>query len=682
MFHNKRTVSLAVQKLGDLYFDGLVQKYDLKPTIGQFLKFVENHKDLSDEDKKVLAFNQLQSFAKEAIKPMVKHKWPSLKKYLFDQFRCQLTLLEKIELRRYLHQEETESAQEFHDRCIKGQFMLCDDREDLVFERDILINFISGLREDIYNRVIQLDNISSSLQMCLKKVIEIEEKEAGINDIISNEVKYEEIKVEAKYETNDPLINENEYDISNGFLYDHNIDETYNDSKIIEIKQEKIESPRENIEDINDEEMLNSDDNDGDSDFEPTTEELNQLKRSNTKTVSKEYPCSFCSKTLSSERLLSKHLLLKHDQKDHYSKKLKRCDLCDGKIVKSFYEHFRYVHPEQFKIKYANYSACEFCTKKKQITMKPVHLAMHKQLKHPQIDPNNPKNKLCQICGKSFNKKDPLRRHVVSEHFNQKLPKCDVCQRLFSEESKLRKHWKEGICKRDPIPCDFCGKTFLNKSKLKWHRNKQHGLGWKKEDSKVICPICAKMIQSNAHLKSHMDGVHGDKNIYCDQCGRAFTSEQRMLSHRNTHLEKTIKCTVEGCKSMFSANSLLKSHIRSCHNERVVLKRKERNHKCNECSMAFHMPAQLKSHKAAVHGGEKPFKCQHCDYEAAYRARMNHHINSVHKNVMFECIVPGCGKQMNEKGNMDKHMKTAHGIPLPSERKPEKKKIFIDEKNK
>ena len=96
--------------------------------------------------------------------------------------------------------------------------------------------------------------------------------------------------------------------------------------------------------------------------------------------------------------------------------------------------------------------------------------------------------------------------------------------------------------------------------------------------------------------------------------------------------------------------------------------------------MMFLAPTQLKSHKAAVHGAEKPFKCKHCDYEAAYRNRLNHHINSVHKNVMFECIVPGCGKQMNEKGNMDKHMKTAHGIPLPSERKPLKKKIFIDQK--
>ena len=74
MFNNTRSVSLSVSKLGDLCFDGLVQKYDFKPTIGQFLKFVENHKDLSDEDKKVLAFNQLTSFAKEDVKSMIKHK--------------------------------------------------------------------------------------------------------------------------------------------------------------------------------------------------------------------------------------------------------------------------------------------------------------------------------------------------------------------------------------------------------------------------------------------------------------------------------------------------------------------------------------------------------------------------------------------------------------------------------
>ena len=45
-------------------------------------------------------------------------------------------------------------------------------------------------------------------------------------------------------------------------------------------------------------------------------------------------------------------------------------------------------------------------------------------------------------------------------------------------------------------------------------------------------------------------------------------------------------------------------------------------------------------------------------------------------NIMFECSFPGCGLKKNGKGNMDKHMKFSHGIPLPSERK--KKKVYID----
>ena len=88
---------LLVKKLDNLYFDGLVQKEDLKPTVGQFLKYVEDHKDFSNEDKKILAVSNLKSFAKDDIKTKLKHDWlwPSMKRYLFDQYRCQLTLKEK-----------------------------------------------------------------------------------------------------------------------------------------------------------------------------------------------------------------------------------------------------------------------------------------------------------------------------------------------------------------------------------------------------------------------------------------------------------------------------------------------------------------------------------------------------------------------------------------------------------
>ena len=57
---------------------------------------------------------------------------------------------------------------------------------------------------------------------------------------------------------------------------------------------------------------------------------------------------------------------------------------------------------------------------------------------------------------------------------------------------------------------------------------------------------------------------------------------------------------------------------------------------------------------------------------------MREHVETIHENVMYHCEVPGCSKQMNRKANIDKHMKTAHGIPLPNERNPPKKKIIID----
>ena len=86
---------LSVKKLDNLHFDGLVQKEDLKPTVGQFLRYVEDHTDLSNEDKKILAVSNLKSFAKDDIKTKLKHDWlwPTMKRYLFDQYRCQLLCL-------------------------------------------------------------------------------------------------------------------------------------------------------------------------------------------------------------------------------------------------------------------------------------------------------------------------------------------------------------------------------------------------------------------------------------------------------------------------------------------------------------------------------------------------------------------------------------------------------------
>ena len=105
-----------------------------------------------------------------------------------------------------------------------------------------------------------------------------------------------------------------------------------------------------------------------------------------------------------------------------------------------------------------------------------------------------------------------------------------------------------------------------------------------------------------------------------------------------------------------------------------------KKHMCDQCPKRFSNKMKLLGHKAAIHGvGPKPYKCKEndCNYEAAHGATLRNHVKSKHLNIMFECSFPGCGLQKNDKGNMDKHMKFSHGIPLPSERNI-RKRINID----
>ena len=690
---------LSLKKLGDMYFDGLVTKNDLKPTVGQFLKFVEAHIDLCDEDKKLLAVNQLKSFAKEETKAMLKYKWPILKKYLFDQYKCHLLLREKIELRRYLNQGETESVQQFYDRCTKAQYMLCDDNSDFVFNRDILISFVSGLKEDIYQKITQME-ILSNLDLCLKFAIEIE-----IGNDISNHVvvvKPEEIKVEVKQEK-DSAFN-SEYDTIFDQSFEEQVQDQDNnysgntiDSENLILNDQILLKEDINIDNEEDMPITEDEDNNdnGDSDFEPTNEELLKklvLKKQNNSKVdnviSQKYPCSMCSFQFKTEWLLQKHLVKVHDQEKQNLKTL-QCDYCDV-ILKNgthLLNHIKLKHPEaypeEYKIRMANKKSCDLCENQKPLN--PLSLAIHKSIFHLQKDPNNSKKILCRMCQKSVRGKDPLRIHIKMVHFNVKPPQCDVCSAYFPMMCDLRSHLKSTTCSRDPIPCGHCNEKFLKKTDLRSHQSRVHGIKFDKCYRKKTtddlgpspCHICGKTFSNSWHLKAHLKTHTNEKPFICEHCGKKFKQKSEVESHNKTHLPKTIKCTVEGCERLYGTEQLLKNHILKCHK---VKEKKEKSFICDECSHAFATTTKLKCHKAALHGADKPYKCKYenCHYEASYLVNMNNHVKSKHLNIMYECSFPGCGLKKNNKGNINKHMKFSHGIPLPSERNPHKR-INIDE---
>jgi uncharacterized Zn-finger protein len=84
------------------------------------------------------------------------------------------------------------------------------------------------------------------------------------------------------------------------------------------------------------------------------------------------------------------------------------------------------------------------------------------------------------------------------------------------------------------FPCfyDFCGKSFNNKYSLQRHINSVH-LAIKK----FQCPICKKKLTSKIALKEHSYSHQNIKPISCPYvgCGLTFARSSLLCAHKKTH---------------------------------------------------------------------------------------------------------------------------------------------------
>ena len=419
----------------EIFFNGFAKEDEMCPTVGQFLKYIDNHITHSEEDKKILALHHLKGVAKEFTKFHNNKNWKLLKQQLFEHFKCKLTLKEKIELRRHLLQRENESCKEFYARCVKWQFFLNDDQIDSVFERDILINFVSGLREEIYQKLV-FDNGISNLDYCLNLATKIEQ-----DIFLSGNI---EVKIKVELDPNNFVQDEYKNETDNHQIkldaiksFDENLDEIINDNTNNDIKDD-----------------YSSSDNDAGSDFELSKEDFEVAKIENpfrfrTSKVST-FPCTLCSKTFKSELVLQKHLVKEHKQK--IDEKFIQCQYCDEICRKKHLNgHILRKHPSKINKDNPNNPIlhplfCELCPKiKGKIRVNfnksncngELSLALHKSLhKHFELDPNDSTKLLCQICHQYFTK-NGLERHIKLEHFNVKEAQeygCKNCGRVLKDK--------------------------------------------------------------------------------------------------------------------------------------------------------------------------------------------------------------------------------------------------------
>ena len=93
----------------------------------------------------------------------------------------------------------------------------------------------------------------------------------------------------------------------------------------------------------------------------------------------------------------------------------------------------------------------------------------------------------CQDCSEKFCDRKQLKNHINLEHAEPQFP-CDRCELIFSKSKKLALHQAvEHRTVQDKYMCTVCSKEFKDKERLKKHMYTQH-----LNDKPFACNVCEK----------------------------------------------------------------------------------------------------------------------------------------------------------------------------------------------
>ena len=265
--------------------------------------------------------------------------------------------------------------------------------------------------------------------------------------------------------------------------------------------------------------------------------------------------------------------------------------------------------------------------------------------------------------------------------------KCDVCEEVFMNRRQLMTHKQKHS---EPMVCDVCGKSFFRKDCLRIHMNEVHAKG----EEECQCQICGLKFPCSSRLRSHLNKRHNPekqiKTFSCSYCAKVFSDKESWSSHLNTHTKQTLyrcemcnitflrravlylhnrrqhglkgglKYSCRYCKEKFKTTHFLFLHVKSDHFDQDLAHPKPIMKKCPYCPKLFARDRRLKL-EAHVnsHTGNKPFTCLICGTSFADRSNLNAHLKVVHKSGLFKCEF--CSEMLTNgyefKLHLDSHKK-------------------------
>ena len=343
------------------------------------------------------------------------------------------------------------------------------------------------------------------------------------------------------------------------------------------------------------------------------------------------------------------------------------CPQCDFKTIdyNMFYEHVVYVHDLLVNASnqlptFDEYVQC-CCPQCDFRTMDSVMLQDHMTTVHQEQD-------FVEVKTEPPEPLDVKPFAAVDIHEIESHQATNPCKKLImSNQNKINATKNPMMILPEPIK--------LIEQALK-SKQKQADKTKDIEETKE-CHICNKVMSSDA-LKRHLRRTHPSKeiteqklqNIQCYFCGLESKKKAEIKDHiKVIHMQVEVTLRMYGyprtqnqcseCKVVFSSDTILKLHICGMTNPSInITGDTSRIEECPICKGTFKGHMSLLNHYAALHGTEKQFSCDQCDFKSFTDKQLSIHINNDHTEHRPTCEI--CEKPFKNVNSLSKHLKEVH----------------------
>ncbi|KAK0084072.1 hypothetical protein PV326_006427 [Microctonus aethiopoides] len=307
-----------------------------------------------------------------------------------------------------------------------------------------------------------------------------------------------------------------------------------------------------------------------------------------------------------------------------------------------------------------------------------------------EIIPYSQKNIKSQICnesGMNFARISPTSANEKINNISKiwTMPiECEYCDKQFQDANHLAAH--QTTCAKKLMQnnidngginnkwgkhcCNECGKKFTTKQKMFRHQ-------WIHRKKTHSCEVCGSQFEKQFQLDRHRLSAHpGDSPFTCNECGKCFVSRQGLWEHGRTHAGSPAHFHCDTCSKTFSSRQGYLIHHRTHTGERP--------YGCKFCWKAFRDGGTLRKHER-IHTGERPHVCPLCSRAFNQKVVLREHVRWVHAASKNDSDVVGppyacplCGALNQDRDELCAHI-VKHSDKMIAEAKA---KINNDSKSK